>query len=327
MNAEQPKLRDVFGQTPLGVLPLSRGTADRNCIDREDPDFLNRILMDEKTRALILVDGRAPITEGRLLLTAVPAQIVFQYNLSNCDYELVYLGRSAGAEVVLIPMVADSPHLPSELEHAQWLGLRDVAAALDDNSAGFFVQAMAIHNWLRNSAFCPRCGSPASLVASGWVRMCDQEHRAIFPRTDPAIICSIVDQTDRILLGAAAQWGGTRFSTLAGFVEPGESLEGAVVREIKEEANLDVADPQYLGSQPWPFPRSLMLAFTARALNPEQAEADGEEILKVQWFTREELAAEITAGTVQVPGQASIARKIIEHWYGGPLPEATTLEN
>ncbi len=327
MNAEQPKLRDIFGQTPLGVLPLSRGTADRNCIDREDPDFLNRILADEDTRALILVDGRAPVARGRLQLTPVPKQIVFQYNLSNCDYDLVYLGRSAGAEVVLISMGFDSPHLPADLANAQWLGLRDVAAALDDDSAGFFVQALAIQNWLDNSAFCPRCGSPARLVASGWVRMCEQEQRPIFPRTDPAIICAIVDHTDRILLGAAARWGGTRFSTLAGFVEPGESLEGAVVREIKEEANLDVADPQYLGSQPWPFPGSLMLAFTARALHPEQAQADGEEILKVRWFTREELATDIANGAVQVPGQASIARRIIEHWYGGPLPEATFLEN
>ncbi|MFC0581362.1 NAD(+) diphosphatase [Micrococcoides hystricis] len=327
MSAEQPKLDDVFGQTPLGILPLSRGTADRNCMAREELDFLNRVLADERTRALIMVEHRAPVDGGELALVPVPAQIVFQYNQNNCDYQLVYLGKAGGADVVLIPMEPESPHLPDSLQQLPWLGLRDIAAALDDDSAGFFVEALAIHQWLENSAFCPRCGSSTTVVASGWVRTCDREGRQIFPRTDPAVICAIVDDTDRILLGAAARWGGTRFSTLAGFVEPGESLEGAVVREIKEEANLDVADPQYLGSQPWPFPRSLMLGFTARALNPEQAEADGQEILAVRWFSKAALAEEVSTGRIQVPGQSSIARKLIEHWYGGPLPEATTLEN
>lgn len=327
MSAYQPRLDDIFGRTPLGILPLSRGTADRDCQSREEPEFIDQILAAENTRALMIVDGKAPIRNGRLLLVPVPKQIVFLHSQQRYKENLVYLGRTAETSVVLIPMDTESPHLPTELQDAVWLGLRDVAAALDDDSAGFFVEALAVLNWLNTSKYCSSCGSPTTVTASGWVRHCPVEDRTIFPRTDPAIICTIVDANDRLLLGAARHWGGTRFSTLAGFVEPGESLEGAVVREIKEESNLDVADPEYLGSQPWPFPRSLMLGFTARALNPEQVKPDGDEILSLRWFTREELAHDVANGIIQVPGPASIARRLIEHWYGGELPEAATIEN
>ena len=143
----------------------------------------------------------------------------------------------------------------------------------------------------------------------------------LYPRTDAAIIVGITDSHDRLLLGSNALWESNRFSLLAGFVEPGESLEAAVVREVFEESGINVVDPIYLGSQPWPFPASLMLGFTARVdpaieslLTP-----DGNEILELRWFSRDELRAAL--GDILLPGPTSIARSIIELWFGGPIDD------
>ena len=143
----------------------------------------------------------------------------------------------------------------------------------------------------------------------------------VFPRTDAAIIVGITDADDRLLLGSNALWENNRYSLLAGFVEPGESLEAAVIREVFEESGIRVTDPTYLGSQPWPFPASLMVGFLARV--DERVESiltpDGNEILDLRWFSRDELRD--AAGEILLPGPTSIARAIIEEWYGGPLKE------
>ena len=133
---------------------------------------------------------------------------------------------------------------------------------------------------------------------------------------------AVTDADERLLLGRGSAWDQRRFSVLAGFVEPGESLEQAVAREVAEEAGLTVTSVTYLGSQPWPFPCSLMLGFTATVDDPERVRADGEEVLEVRWFTRAELAEAAASGEIVLSGQISIARSLIEHWYGGPLAEA-----
>jgi NAD+ diphosphatase len=127
---------------------------------------------------------------------------------------------------------------------------------------------------------------------------------------------------DRALLGSSTRWPGRRFSTLAGFVEPGESAEAAVVREVFEESGVRVGDVTYLGSQPWPFPSSLMLGFTARALDSHaEPVPDGVEMAEVRWFTRHEVAEQLAAGELRLPSPVSIARLLVERWYGGPLPD------
>jgi NAD+ diphosphatase len=143
----------------------------------------------------------------------------------------------------------------------------------------------------------------------------------IFPRTDPAVIVSILDENDRILLGSQGIWESNKWSILAGFVEPGESLEAAVVREMKEESGLDVFDATYTYSQGWPYPASLMLGFSARANSSQLLRPDGEEITKLRWFSRDELAAE--AKDLLLPGRASISRAMIELWFGKELVSAT----
>jgi NAD+ diphosphatase len=159
------------------------------------------------------------------------------------------------------------------------------------------------------------------VVQAGWARRCDREGNLLFPRTDPAVIVLVTDDDDRVLLGSNALWEQHRFSLLAGFVEPGESLEAAVAREVGEEAGVRVDRVAYGGSQPWPLPASLMLGFTARVADgaaPSSAAPDGVEILQLRWFSRAELAE--AAGEIALPGGTSIASWLLERWYGGPIP-------
>jgi NAD+ diphosphatase len=193
---------------------------------------------------------------------------------------------------------------------------------MSDRDAGLFTEALGIANWHASHTHCPRCGTPTVVEKGGWVRRCFEDQTEIFPRTDPAVIVSVLDKDDRLLLGSNAMWENNRFSLLAGFVEPGESFEAAVQREIFEEAGVRVVDPEYLGSQPWPFPASVMVGFTARLADdqdPAALDPDGDEILDLRWFTRDEVWS--NKDLVILPGRTSIARAIIEDWYGGPLGE------
>ncbi len=326
---------------PLGRLPLAREDVDRGCEVRAQEGWLGEVWSRPEARVLWLLGGRAPVQGGQLVLVRPQGPV---------PEGAVYLGRSTAhrseaagdrphAELILVT-VEQEPDLGSAQAAAEvagepltdpdrvaWVGLRDVAAGLDDRDAGIFVEAVAIANWHATHTHCPRCGTPTEPVCSGWVRRCPQDGSEHFPRTDPAVIVTVTDRSGRVLLGNNAAWAPGRFSTLAGFVEPGEAPETAVVREIFEESALVVHSPQYLGSQPWPFPQSLMLGYTAVTDHPELARADQDEMREVRWFTREELCRSVESGQVTVPGAASISRALIEHWYGGPLPEPRTLEN
>ncbi|MBG6182130.1 NAD+ diphosphatase [Arthrobacter sp. CAN_A214] len=300
---------------PLGSLPLSRSETDRDGVFRLAPDLFDTLWASPETLVLMLAGGLAPVTGTRLKL--FPAGDIPQ------PAHPVYLGRvlpgavDAGKQVVLV--VLDEPDFDLAAE-GEWVGLREVAASLDPRDAGLFVAGAAVANWHATHTHCPRCGSPTIPVDGGWVRRCPRDGSQHFPRTDPAIIVSVVDEDDRLLLGSAVTWPENRFSTLAGFVEPGESLEAAVVREIAEESGIEVHSPQYLGSQPWPFPASIMLGFTAVASGTELV-PDGVEIKTVRWFTRRELFEAVRDGDITIAGSVSIARALIERWYGGPLDE------
>ena len=166
------------------------------------------------------------------------------------------------------------------------------------------------------------CGR-AHFAVAGHLRRCPADTSEHFPRTDPAVIVLIVDGDDRALLGRHPSWGPGRFATFAGFVEPGESLEQAVHREVGEEVGLRLEDVQYVASQPWPFPSSLMIAFSAKAVAGE-VRVDGVEIEVARWFSREDLTEAIAAGEVVMPGSASISSRLIEGWYGTAMPAGPT---
>lgn len=204
-----------------------------------------------------------------------------------------------------------------------WPSLREIGSKLDDEDAAAATAAVALAQWHHRHRHCPRCGAQTEVIEAGWVRRCPRDGSTHFPRTDPAVIVLVRDAEDRALLGRRAIWPEGWFSTLAGFVEAGESAEHAVVREIAEEAGVvvDGTALKYRGSQPWPFPASLMLGYHAwtRPDSPT-ARADGEEIVEVRWFHREEMAALAETGAVKIPPSVSIARHLIEDWYGAPLP-------
>ncbi len=202
-----------------------------------------------------------------------------------------------------------------------WRGLREVGAGLGELDAEVFMTAVGLARWHEHHPRCPRCGEPTVVERAGWVRRCPADGSEHFPRTDPAVIMAITDPADRLLLGRNAMWPAGRFSVLAGFVEPGERLEAAVVREVFEEVGVRVGDVRYAGSQPWPFPASLMLGFTARAESAE-LRPDADEIVEARWVSRAELSRLVAVGEVTLPGRLSIARRLLEQWYGGPLTPA-----
>lgn len=308
----------VTAVPPLGILPLARTALDRGSDRRIAADLFEQIRTNPGTRVMYMAGGKALISSSDVVLAPVPQ--------SGFGDDPVYLGRTladaqepAGTDVVLVTLPQEDPLL--ENDGARWASLREVAVLLGELGAALFVEAAAISNWHATHTHCPRCGAPTVPEQGGWVRRCVEDRSQHFPRTDPAIIVAITDPDDRLLLGSAAAWKGNRYSTLAGFVESGESLEAAVVREVAEESGLVVHSPQYLGSQPWPFPCSLMLGFTARTDDPGAAVSDGVEISDVRWFTRTELRDAVASGEITIAGGISIARNLIEHWYGGPIAE------
>jgi NAD+ diphosphatase len=217
--------------------------------------------------------------------------------------ELVLLGVNGDGHAVFAADPGDE--LPGERR-----GLRDLAPVLSQAEGGMVAHAVGLLNWHRRHRFCANCGAPTAAREAGHVRVCPVCGTQHHPRTDPVVIMLVVDG-DRALLGRQAPWPTGRYSALAGFVEPGESLEEAVAREVREEAGVRVADVRYRSSQPWPFPTSLMLGFSARWAGGEAAVRDG-ELEDVGWFTRDA----IVSGDVLLPPPTAIARRLIDEWLG-----------
>jgi NAD+ diphosphatase len=298
----------------LDGLPLARETVDRAAHRRTDDAWLAAAWADEASRVLVVTgDGVAVLDAGAGgdpgLYVAGPA--------AAPPGERVLLGVEDGT-AAWFAVLADA--VP---EGTRAAGLRDMAVLLDDRAAGLVVQAVALANWHAVHPCCARCGAPTEIVCAGHLRRCPVDASEHYPRTDPAVIMAVVDGADRLLLARQASWPKRRYSTLAGFVEPGESLENAVRREVLEEVGVRVDGVDYLGSQPWPFPSSLMLGFRAQATTTELAFGD-DEIAEAQWYDRDALTAAIAGGAVAVPPSASISRRLIEHWYGERLPVTTT---
>jgi NAD+ diphosphatase len=199
----------------------------------------------------------------------------------------------------------------------RWAGLRELGAELDDLEAGLLAEAVAILEWHARHRFSPLTGAATTVEQAGWVQRDPTDGTAFFPRTDPAVIMLVHDGADRLVLGRQAAWPPGRFSILAGFVEPGESAEAAVAREVAEEVGLTVTAIRYVGSQPWPFPQSLMLGFVARVEGSDELVVDRTEIEEAHWFTRDQLRA--GEGPAALPPAVSIARHIIDRWLDDEL--------
>ncbi|NNG39191.1 NAD(+) diphosphatase [Flexivirga sp. ID2601S] len=291
-------------------LSLSHTTLDRGSELRRDPGLLPRLLADPATGVLELHGDRFPVSDdGKSLRLRPPAP-------GDADELVVYLGEVSGRSVicVVLPRDDDSNDL------ADLATLRQVGASLGPNHIGIAVTAIGIANWHAAQGFCSFSGHATEVGEAGWLRHCPGCGRNHYPRTDPAVIMSVVDADDRILLGRGHNFAGKGMSVLAGFVEPGESLEAAVAREVMEEVGVPVTDVQFLGDQPWPFPASLMIGFTCRA-TATKLTLDPVEIADARWFTRTELADAVADGELRLSPRLSIARHLIEHWYGGAIDQ------
>lgn len=233
-------------------------------------------------------------------------------------------GRPTGAfeadRHYLLGFVDDRPWFTTVTEpDGPAASLRQLGEHLPDTERDLATTAVALVNWNRVVPQCAVCGGPTTARRGGHVRYCGYCDRERFPRTDPAVIVAVLDADDRLLLGHQRSWTHNRVSLLAGFVEAGESLEQAVRREVLEEAGLTLAGLSYLSSQPWPFPRSLMLAFVARCVG-STIQVDGHEIEWAHFYTRDEVREQVTAGTITLPGQASVAARVVRMWLDGTLP-------
>ncbi|MCL2583113.1 MAG: NAD(+) diphosphatase [Streptosporangiales bacterium] len=306
---------------PLGRLALSRGTVDRVTEKRSDPAWVESAWADPRARVLVVDEGRtlARVSQsaggGMELRFVSPAQAPegTRFLLGVDDDDVPYFGVSA--------LDGAGTEIRSEKDGFKPVALRSAGALLSDRDAGLFTHAVALANWHESHTHCPRCGTPTVPAPAGNLTRCPEDGTEHFPRTDPAVIMLVTDPEDRCLLARNAMWPERRMSVLAGFVDPGESAEHAVAREVHEETSIEVGQVEYLGSQPWPMPRSLMLGYRAVAAGGQTIAVDEEEIAEAHWFTRAEIRAALDAGDLSIAPTSSIARKLIEFWYGGELPD------
>lgn len=299
-------------------LSLSRGTLHRNGNGRRDGDPVGAALADARTRVIDVIGGRVLTSrvDGRLRLVHRAPRF------EDTGESALYLGHDDQDAHYLAIVHHEEDADPVGDPERGWRTLREAGAELDDTDSGVLTTAVALANWHARHQFCPRCGGDTVVEEGGWVRRCTVDGSQHYPRTDAAIIVAVVDEDERILLARGPHWPEARLSVLAGFVEAGESLESAVHREVMEEVGLSLTDLVYRGNQPWPFPASLMVGYTARAQGTEVT-LDPTEILEAHWFTRGELSFAARSGEISIPPRVSIARRLIEHWHGGPVEAAS----
>ena len=290
---------------------LSAHAHNRIGLRRTDADWLDARMADPATRVLVVSGNRLRPADGALEWVAPDAAP---------DGTLVLLGDHD--DVVHVAVIVAPEDAPGDA--GEWVPLRDVLSLLAEGTpeqAPLVMHAIGLAEWHHATRFCPRCGGTLLSRAAGHELRCTQCDRAQFPRTDPAVIMAITHgegDDEAILLGRNRAWPPGRWSTLAGFCEPGETLEDAVRREVEEEVGVRVGEVSYFGSQPWPLPASLMLGFTGRATSTE-IDVDGAEIEEARWWTRAEFEAAGRAGEIVVPRGISISSSLIEGWFGRPL--------
>lgn len=308
---------------------FTRTGFDRCVEQREEPDQLRALATAPDSLWLPLRgDGCAAVGEDGQLCWHSGGQpgpaLAADGNHADVDAnDWIFLGR-LDDRPVFVSLAGSGPRQQAPL---RWLDLRGAAASLEAGQAGLLAYASALRVWHARHRHCGGCGGRHRIQSGGHRLYCPACESASFPRTDPAIIVLVRDG-ERCLLGRQPGWPAGRYSTLAGFVEPGETLEAAVAREVHEESGVAVGDCHYLGSQPWPFPASLMVGFEAAAVQPEIAL--GDELEDAQWFDPDQLASGIVSGRLRPPPRLSISRWLIERWHrqqtGRALPPSPAAE-
>lgn len=318
---------------------MASGQFDRDAVRRNDANYLHSLKNSPNTSYILVtargevaiksthVYGQAPrggLTppdlanmEAEQLLELNHAQVA---QLPFSPQEPYYLGKYGEKSYFALRVEAPSQQLEENWQHC-FAPLRAVAGMLEPYQGELAAAAVALATWDKNTKFCERCGVSLKLACAGWEKHCTACAHITYPRTDPAIIVAITDDAERLLLIHGATWQPGRYSVVAGFVEAGESLEAAVVREALEETGIKISQASYCSSQPWPFPRSLMFAFTARAGGQQEPKADMQEVGHAFWVSREEFTQLVLEGKVIVPGRASSGHALVRAWYGRELPQ------
>lgn len=313
--------------------PLARASLYRDAVTRLNPEALAKELNNPQARFVVstgdfmlAVGEPQPAEETEALrhtivrFTAPEIEAVF--GRQALSENPVFLGRDVDQASAVFAVTVDTLAEIEQISErvgadVHWCELRQHIDELNDQEIGIFTTVLALTKWHAHGQFSPLTGQSTLPEQGGWMRRDTQSGREIYPRTDPAVIVLITDDDDRVLLGSNLLWEENRFSLLAGFVEAGESLEAAVHREIEEEAGIRVTDLRYVTSQPWPYPQSLMLGFTAKLAGgqrPTDIVPDESELAALRWFTRTELSD--PSKTVTLPGKASIARFMLDNWLG-----------
>ncbi len=288
---------------------------DRASELRSDEAALDRLWNSAK---IIRVSNSKLATDGKSLqflsATEVEKLITSKIFTGGDKY---FLGIDTASKVAYFAWDCDEVGLPAGETSTEGLAsLRELGATLDEFQLGISMHVIALSNWHRSHPHCSKCGAETKSTLGGSVRVCIKDQSQHHPRTDSAVIVLVKDKDDRILLGHQPIWPDGRFSTFAGFLEPGETFEQCVEREVFEESGVKVNEIKYLGSQPWPFPASIMIAFSAVVDDPSTAKADGVEITEVRWFSRDDLKSSVADGSLLLPPTISVARKMIAMWFG-----------
>ena len=318
---------------------MASGQFDRDAVRRNDANYLHSLKNSPNTSYILVtargevaiksthVYGQAP--RGGLTppdLANMEAEQLLELNhaqlaqLPFSHQEPYYLGKYGEKSYLALRVEASSQQLEENCQYC-FAPLRAVAGMLEPYQGELAAAAVALATWDKNTKFCERCGASLKLACAGWEKHCTACAHITYPRTDPAIIVAITDDAERLLLIHGATWQPGRYSVVAGFVEAGESLEAAVAREALEETGIKVSQASYCSSQPWPFPRSLMFAFTARAGGQQEPKADMQEVGHAFWASREEFTQLVLEGKVIVPGRASSGHALVRAWYGRELPQ------
>jgi NAD+ diphosphatase len=297
------------------MLTFSGMTLDRVMAERLDPAWVAARLEEPTSRALLAsADGVLLSTERPVSLLRVPVPTLA--SRASGQAWPVMLGLEEDVALFALDLDVEPPEEKRRLsERGRIASLREAGSVLAPAEAGLAAYLVALLNWHRRHRFCPACATALLVTDGGFSRACPGCGAQHFPRTDPAVIV-LVEHDGRALLGRQASWPKGQYSVLAGFVAPGESLEEAVIREVKEESGITVYDPRFVGSQPWPFPMSVMLGFEARSEGGEPVPRDG-ELEDVRWFTRDEIGAALAGRStelVMTPG-ISISYFLIEQWF------------
>ncbi len=293
--------------------PRRRRASRPNALSGAGLDRLAQVRADAAALAARLADLSTvaiPVRQGKVATVGDPPRLHTAVLPGPHDRAWL-LGEAGGTVYVAVELADDDTGTEAALDlpdDVRWAGLMEIGASLEPLQAHLGATATALATWHRTHRFCGSCGAETVADWAGFRRRCEGCGREHFPRTDPAVIVR-VEHGDRILLARNPGWPQGFGSVLAGFVEPGESLEDAVAREVREEVGLEVRDVDYHSSQPWPFPASVMLGFTAEATG-DTLVLDPTEVAEAGWYTREELRD----GILALPGKVSIARHLIDDW-------------